>query len=100
MKYIKTYESRPKAIEDGEYVIIRINYNQKNYIKKEWQMFIKNNVGKIKSHYYIEDHLIYIIDFNSGIDDGHRRFKHEEILAHSKNKEELEIQLVANKYNL
>lgn len=99
MKYIKKYESRPEAIDDGEYVIVKSN-NPRSYIKKEWQDFIKNNVGKIKSHYYIEDHLIYIIDFNSGIDDGYRRFDHEKILAHSKNKEELEIILTANKYNL
>ena len=98
MKYIKKYESRPEAIDDGEYVIVKPN--ERGYITKEWDDYVKNNVGKIISHYYVEDHLIYIIDYDSGIDDGHRRFNHYEIVAHSKNKEKLKHILNANKYNL
>jgi len=100
MKYIKKYESRPEAIEDGEYVIVEPDHSKEHLIRKDWLEVIQNNYGKIVSHYYVNDHLIYIIDYNCDIDDGHRRFKHEEIIAHSKDKTQLELIRTANKYNI
>jgi hypothetical protein len=94
MKYIKKYEN--DRIDDGDYIIV----DPKNEIYMNWKEFVKNNVGKIISSYYVDRHLIYIVDFDSGIGDGHRRYSSREIIAHSKNKNELETILSANKYNI
>lgn len=94
MKYIKKYENN--RIDDGEYVIV----DHKKEIYMNWRNFVKNNVGKIVSHYYVDKHLIYIIDFDCNIGDGYRRYNSNDIIAHSKNKNELETILSANKYNI
>jgi hypothetical protein len=100
MKYIKAYEDehvKEQAIDDDEYVVA---IPKRNLPNQNWINFMKHNTGQIKSHYYVDNHLIYIIDFKCDIGDGHQRMSPNEIIAHSKNKEDLYPYLSANKYNL
>lgn len=102
MKHLKTYEDNNRIpIPDGEYIIINPD-KIKVSISREWFEFIKNNIGKIVSHYNVDNHLIYIIDFNSGIDDGHRRFEHEEIkrLATPEEIKDSKIKIAAKEFNI
>ena len=109
MKHIKKYEH---TIEDehiqlpqiGDYVICTDKHIAS--IDKNFDEFLKNNIGKIiktpshnKTSYDVKYRLIpnnVIIYFTNNI----RSFYPKEILHHSPNKEDLELYVQANKYNI
>jgi len=124
MKYLKKYEEIEEATylseaQIGDYVIC---YDETfidhydPYVDKIMNEFLENNVGKIidyNSEKYHYDHNIrYIVKYqdipeeiekyfvyNNGIRSV-RGFRRKEILYSSKDKEELEILIATNKYNL
>jgi len=109
MKYIETYENMSEP-EIGDWVICKdVNtFNEDNDIID----FIDNNVGQIIKITKIVYLIKYGINFNKvefepesfgfPSDDGLgvRRFQRSEIKHWSKDKENLEAILAANKYNL
>ena len=96
MKYLKTYESSI-SYSVGDYVIIQT---------ENIPDFIENNIGQIiKIANYNEISVKYEnipIKYKSYYftDNNERRFVNSQILHCSKNKEDLEHILTANKYNL
>lgn len=114
MKYIKTFEKKER-LTVGKYVIcIDFSMNQ------DGRQFIKNKIGQIVKIYIDADNpycVFYenipdvfkryfykssnIDDFNHIVENyGYRWFTKDEILHFSSNKKELEILLIAKKYNL
>jgi len=115
MKYIKTYENiNEDAPQVDDYVICE-EYSD----ERELDIFLANNIGKIvdieKNTYFagIKD-IIYWVKYDSNIGEeletsfnfgkymekNTRPFDKKEIKYWSKNKEELEHIISANKYNL
>ena len=102
MKYLKRFENVNKP-EVGDYVIAVDNSVSNKYIE-----FFKSNIGKIN---YIND-WTNVVDFtveydhdeiikaNVNLDNGCFTFFLSEILARSKNKDDLELYMNAHKYNL
>lgn len=97
MKYIKTFEKLGEPTI-GDYVICV----DKDYDDLEFNNFLATSIGKVVKYqydqYYVEydNPPIYIEDtWGNPI-----RFILDEILHFSKNKEDLEIYVQANKYNI
>jgi hypothetical protein len=117
MKYIKTYENIIKEPQIGDYVIIDYEFPD-----KEWTQYITNSIGQIiiTSNNRSSDLLIrfYVTKqvydnfvkingdkYNSFNIENNNIYINIRLLKNrikyiSKNKEELEIILAANKYNL
>lgn len=92
MKYIKTYESEDK-IEVYDFVLCKSKFyvNDKKCIK------CQNNVGRIMdiiTGYPEKEYRVHYKKIGSVY------FKESEIIAHSKNIEDIEILINANTYNL
>jgi hypothetical protein len=121
MKYIKTFEDINTAEpEIGDYVIV---YDQFTYTSNmiEWKEFMNTHVGRLirkrDSDINNTKRLLYDVEYenipenvkriifkykfdpktNKAVEKG---FNIDEIVCWSKNKEELELKLAANKYNL
>jgi hypothetical protein len=103
MRYIKTYESKNKP-DLYDYVICETRIAR----EQDLQEFLRNNIGLIVvastsdtryhvRYYNLPNHLLnYCINTeNTDID-----FDFDEIVKWSKNKEDLEIYITADKYNL
>jgi len=115
MRYIKTYEKvyvdRP---EIDDWAIVHLSQN----IDDELNKFIKSNIGKIVDIGYetIEDYRgnqhksqFYVLNYDTEIpknikiwfqDDNNIAFETHEIKYWSKDREDLELIIAANKYNL
>ena len=98
MKHIKLFtESLKKQPQIGDYVICKdISSNRIN----EW---IKNRIGKIEE-IIEESSFSFVVEYLENPSDNNenysRRFNRKEILHFSPNKEDLEMYINANKYNL
>ena len=123
MKHLKTYEFK-KEPKIGDYVIVYekrgeievndfyknnigriVNLNNNEYsdvaayfdLDKEWDYWIKFDIPKSLfgevNHLKVEDYSNYFIK-------GVRPFDRKEIIYYSPNKEDLEVYIDANKYNL
>ena len=99
MKYIKTFESKLTP-QIGDYVICKDEYNT------VIQDFISNSIGIIipgetgRKYYTVKyENIPRSIRTYFRID-GDRSFGKNDIVYHSKNKEDLEHFVQANKYNL
>ena len=113
MRYIKKFENiiNPK-FRSGDYIISHINIDW-NATKKEIELinYLNNNIGQIpfdnnldKNYYLVyydvkpnKDILFY---FKLENDKYMIPIEYRTIIAVSKNKEDLELKLAANKYNL
>ena len=114
MKYIKTFESSNKLLELGTYVIC-----DEETSNIELKNFLKNNIGVIKYYFDgINEDLPYMVYYKNlknlkkssiGIIDRFneeikfpdcRAMREKEIIHHSKNKEDLEPFILANKFNI
>lgn len=106
MKYIKSYENiLNNNIQIGDYVYC----NEKTEgVPEDALFFINNNIGKVVQinkgydytvkYYNIPENIKrYFIRFN--VEDC-RGFDYNEIIYHSKNKQELKAIISQNKYNL
>ena len=112
MKYIKKFENHIDDIQIGDYVICHEDSDSNR--SNELVDFVNNNIGRIVSHgYYSADD--YNITFDNipkkfkkndyfSIKDGDKEYSRymqkNEIIDWSKNKEELELKLAVNKYNI
>ena len=110
MKHLKTFENIKKP-QVGDYVLCY--EDAKDHNLKE---FINNNIGKIsiirdkgsyiECNYTIEyENIPSIIsnrftNFKKGDKKNERNMREEEIIFFSKNKEDVELYMQANKYNL
>lgn len=108
MKHLKTYEAINITPEVGDYVIAN-----SIYASKKLQSFFNSNIGqiieKVKDvNKKSPDIILYKVYYdpyevepnNVILDDNSWLFDVDEILHISKNKEDLELILSANKYNL
>ena len=98
MKYIKSYESKSKP-QIGDYVKIRSLGQDITPFK----IFLDNNIGKIKDinkkNVYV--HYEYVPDnFKLSFPKDSRVFLSSQISEFSKNKEDIELIISANKYNI
>lgn len=106
MKYLKKYEKNDNVPQVGDYVICEEEYLNDKYIKL--YQFIKNNIGII--YKYNPNEYEYVVEYKNIPSDLNLYFQHykkgcrimgkKEIIAWSKNKKDLEIELISNKYNL
>jgi len=99
MKYLKKFEKhKADEIEVGDYVKIKVNNNQQENFMKMMGL----GIGKVSK--IIFDGII--VDYDTNVGDGFLstktaiRVKYHEVLYKGKTKEELEIKLASNKYNL
>lgn len=100
MKYIKIYKSKYDP-EIGEFAITEpdpLRFGLSDY----WREFVKYNIGKIVG---ISDDIPYKerkykIEYNDEMSKQILWFLKKEIIAHSKNMEDLDYIIKANKYNL
>ena len=99
MKYIKTYEENIDSPQIGDYVI--------TYFQQQAPANIENVVGKIINvDISPSGNLIYDIEYmwinNKEVGNGRITLSHqkEDMIYWSKNKEDCEAYLSANKYNL
>ena len=103
MKHIKPYKNRKSKIKVGDYVICESSSHNQIELKN----FIDNSIGKIIKCPF-DTSFLYRIKYENippklvGFFDavGDRGFSVSQIVAHSKDKGELEDILAANKYNL
>jgi len=114
MKHLKTLETISNDPQIGDYVIIK-SYSPVDEVND----FINNNIGQIidisQSKYSFSKYRLSIIYDNIPSEikqyfennnikgtfyDGFRDYKFSDIIEYSKNKEDLEIILSSNKYNL
>jgi hypothetical protein len=112
MKHIKSFENNIEII--GDFVICKeLEYNIKDVYKKELNDFLLNNIGLCvdydseRKEYEIEYENIpiniltrYFFVKNKYNDKYIRYMRSNEIIHHSKNKEDLEPYIQSNKYNL
>ena len=109
MKYIKTYENNTTQtkVEVGEYVICT---NKVSKTSKDLDDFLDENIGVVKSNNFIPE-FPYLVQFEYipydvklSYEESHNNncivFNIKEIEYHSKNKEDLEIYIDTNNYNL
>jgi len=109
MKYIKLFENKDlpqiEHLDIGEYVIVEPDADRIG-LSKDWRDFLKCNIGKIidnhKNYYYP-----YIVEFKLTRKGGFLplgtetlRFRLEEIVDHSKKRNDLEYIEDAKKYNV
>ena len=100
MKYIKHYEDLKITPQIGDYVISASNPKEETV---DIKTFLLNNIGQIVSiiNNGARIRLKYEnVPSNLLNEDDTWWIDVEDILHHSSNKEELEIKLTANKYNL
>jgi len=103
MKHLKTYESLSDKPEIGDYVICE---DEEIISNNTFRPFIKNNIGQIieidekPPEYNIKYENIPTHLLNDYFYDDARYFYRKEIKYFSDNKEDLEILMNANKYNL
>lgn len=98
MKYLKKFEQYTKNdIEIGDFIIVSPSkMGQKKFTK------LLSGIGIVKKIY----NDIIIVEYDTNIEDGFLstktliRIKYNEIIHSAKTKDELEIKLASNKYNL
>ena len=109
MTYLKYYENIEDNLEVGDYVLIKINilpYTQKQI---DTENFINNTIGKIIDIITDRNDVVVLYEnvpetiksyfnINNGLDI--RTFDINRIVEHGKTKEQLELKLQANKFNL
>jgi hypothetical protein len=115
MRYLKTYEAINDNLQIGDYVICKTDTGDEKIID-----FIENNVGQyvryITNNKEVVDNFRYVIEYENvsfelsnysytfsyerDIPNICMRVDRDEIIKYSKNKEELETIINANKYNL
>jgi hypothetical protein len=91
MKYLKKYENIQLIPQKGDYVLMKSdcgNIQISNYIS--------NHIGQIE----IKEVGAVHVKYNTKIFDSPRIFSVTQIIDFAKTKEELEIRLIANKYNI
>ena len=104
MKYIKLFEKLSEEPAVGDYVICEdpdVDYRDLNE-------FLKFNIGELRKINHREDiNYKYTVEFenipynlSSYFSDDSRSFRRAEITHFSNNKEDLNLIVVANKYNL
>jgi len=95
----KLFESKEDLPQIGEYVIVKPN--DKRRMSVDRRDFLLSNVGRIvNKKYYSKKMKIfirYLVEFKTGIDS---EFNADEIIEHSRNREDIEYIENANKYNL
>lgn len=103
MRYLKTFENM--NIEIGDYVICKCPVNIQHF--KEICDFLLSHVGQIKDYYYSSNDTLYEIFYDEDLPYVHNVenkkriiFSKKQILYRSKNKEDLEAKISAQKYNL
>lgn len=91
MKYIKTYESLD--LKEGEYVVV------KSQAKKYFGLCIGIIYSVYNGYYFYNNGYFvkYTLPDNHTFNDF---FKQDEIIAHSKNKKDLEYYISSQKYNI
>ena len=106
MKYIKKFENLKDEPEVGDYTICI----SPNFVVNEKLIdFIESNIGRItkmydvsslksKKYYILYDNVPISLEYY--FDKNTRIFNEDEIIEFAKTKEDLEIKLQANKYNL
>jgi len=108
MRYIKTYEEIDYGPEVGDYVVCKDNLliddRDYNYIN-----FLANNIGKLDSIKIGAKKLYYFVTYENVPDNIDKDYfvkgytisiDRKEIVFYSKNMENCETYLAANKYNL
>lgn len=124
MKHLKAYENLINEPQIGDYVICQDSVLARNFSNnKSTIIFLSNNIGRIITDdsidYDVSKRYSYVIKYENipkDIEDyfnlrkkeseknfemsGLRAFSLEEIIYHSKNKEDLEIYIDTEKYNL
>lgn len=117
MKYIKSYENIEDKPQIGDYVICHetIDFSDIQSIIHDVINIVNNNIGqyvyndeydsKSKYNYLIKFNDVNIpenlkLEFLANDIEKCRRMSREEIIYWSKTKEELEIKLTQNKFNL
>ena len=103
MRYLKTFENM--NIEIGDYVICKYPVNIQHF--KEIYDFLLSHVGQIKDYYYSSNDTLYEIFYDEDlpyVDDVKNKkrifLSKKQFLYISKNKEDLEAKISAQKYNL
>jgi len=100
MKHLRKYENvKSKGPSVGDFVICKSHTNS-SYIGRKIDIFIKTNIGEIIAKNWDEfevkfDNVPELL--NDYMIDHYRK---NEIEHYSKNKEDLEVYIDANKYNL
>ena len=92
MKHLKTYENNDTPYNIGEFVIVKLdNHTQtgKKIMKEVGEIINKANFQYTVRYFNINGKLVFDI-----------KIYLYQIIDHSKNKEDLEIKLATNKYNL
>jgi hypothetical protein len=100
MKYIKTFESKNKTPEVGDYVICEDDFGNEiitNFISSTAGKIKKKLKGNLDSHTYL---VYYENAPNIGFRNSCREMTLKDIIHFSKNKEDLEAILAAKKYNM
>jgi len=102
MKYLKYYENIEDNLEVGDYVLIKINilpYTQKQI---DTENFINNIITDrndvVVLYENVPETIKSYFNINNGLDI--RTFDINRIVEHGKTKEQLELKLQANKFNL
>ena len=117
MKYLKRFEDINSEPELGDYVICSEFPDNDYDIYYEIDKFLIDNVGRyvknieddddlsqdycyIIEYEYVPEHLFKYFPFEKGVKNRCRRENRKCIIDFSKDKEELEAKISANKYNL
>jgi len=96
MKYIKTFENSTNLPKIGDYVIVNPIYFGMWAIN-----IVRSSIGQIVNIEFVNEYskeLKYTVAY--GLEYKGILVYQQEIIAFSKNKEELEPYIIANKYNL
>jgi hypothetical protein len=100
IKYLKTFEENDSEPQVGDYVLCEEHIYPENTLTN----FLNTHIGIITADDYIKTKYRYDVDFKVLIPPDNlidsRRFMLDEIVHWSKNKEDLEVIMSANKYNL
>ena len=94
MKYLKKYENIQLIPQKGDYVLMRSDCGD-----IQISNYISNHIGQIEIKEVGAVHVVHV-KYNTKIFDSPRIFSVTQIIDFAKTKEELEIRLIANKYNI
>ena len=105
MKYIKKFEMNEDKPSNGDYVICGGKYFSDSSFNKECLNLVINKIGIINNMTYSYSNLSCMIKYNLKKSDninwsGNYFCELDDILYWSKDKEELELILKSNKFNI
>jgi len=96
MKYIKTYEDTDEFPQIGDYILMKMTR------VSDFNLYVSTHIGKIVDRRKNHPHM-YVVKYDEVIPHWNTNLIDvflNEILYFSKNKEELELKLQINKFNI